>query len=244
MDPNGTSLVHIPSDLITGLHRVIGVEASLKTLPSNSKLHRAWQAAVEKVTINHSVLRADDVNTLAKLVNLGELNFKGSAAEAEQTSHPAWHIIVCAAPRLTRLKKISLVDIPEEFQVLRSMAGMEGLVHRLEALEIRDGSHIISANDLCALRSLTALRTLSVDLQSVQPSEMAPHDLGKQLSLLRDLEFITEVGADCDLTILPGSLTSLTSLTLLCAERDLGDEELDVKLLADAASKLTGLCAS
>lgn len=249
VESSSTCIDDIPSEFITDLYRTVGIEAGLKALPSNSKLHRAWQAAVEGVTVTTRELDEHALKNLTKLVNLTQLKFIGPSWHKgnEAACYPVWHVIVSISQYLTRLRSISL-DCPYGSDALRSIAGIKSLVHRLEELKIRSVDLRLEAIDLWALISLTSLTRLCLELEGVESTELAPQDLGKQLSLLRDLEFTTgstKEAEGSDFAIFPGSLSALTSLTFNFDDSGCGaeveEEAACEQFLVSAVRNLAGL---
>jgi hypothetical protein len=180
-------------------------------------------------------LNDKDLHVIAKYENLEKL----SLGYADSVCVPPWHAVGWLAPSLTRLTSLSIDDGSESYDVLRTLMGTERLRSRLEELSISDSSHSLSCSDLRALTALPALHSLSLECSELQSGvgqlAQTHHDSLQELSLSFTAED-DDSTQPCSLAIFPGSLTSLTSLTLL-HRGDLGKQD---QLIA-AVSALTNL---
>lgn len=199
---------------------------------------------MKKVTLDVGLLRATDFKFLSTLVNLTELRFQGGG-HPHQTGQLVSQVVVSASALLEHLKIIRVLHVPQGFQVLRSISGLEDLARRLEVLVILDPRHAFDDDDLWALCSLTALRTLCLGYESFQCSALAAEDLSEQLSLLpQELQITTnDLEEQPGLRVFPGSLTALTSLNF-CVEGDDDDCLLQTRSTHTSGSWPTQLATS
>ncbi len=130
------SIEDLPQELLSLVFRVTGVQAALSTLPKNSKLHGAWQAAVRsfKNYNDHDDITytEHDIAIIKKLVNLESTSLAGG----DYSEAPVWKILAQVVPALTRLTSIALNGCPGSLRALPVVAVIDGLRSRLQELHI------------------------------------------------------------------------------------------------------------
>lgn len=207
------NIAYLPDELLGLLFRTVGLKAALASLPGNRKLHTAWQATVQSVSIPASTLRVDDINILSKLVGLEKLRFHGGTPGAV----PVWRVAGTVARSLTRLRSLTLDQVPSGFTAFRNIAYAEGFATRLQELTINDAQHALCADDLLAMAHLEALTCLDLETMGMASSAEELRDVCSQVTCLAALKWrvhkslVVPAGT---LAVLPGSLTSLTALVL------------------------------
>jgi hypothetical protein len=237
MEPD--RLEALPEELLAGIVRKVGVEAMKPQLRASSRLHKAWQRAVERLRIGAGQVGDADLATISKYTSLRAL----SLIKLGATDAVAWRIVGCLAPRLPRLPQLEALVVRscyDTFGLLRTIP-LVGLGSRLQRLQLEEWDARLRTIMLYpALRQLTALSSLELlcgDLQLTDAAEL--RSACGQLRCLRELKLATAATLQEPLlAILPGSLSGLTRLKLYtCAPAS----QPQPQPLAAAVSGLFGL---
>ncbi len=220
------------------LFRVAGLQAVLSSLPKNSKLHGAWQAAVTSVRIDPAILAEHDVSVLRKLANLEKITFSG----APPTEVPMWRVLALVAPALTRLNSIAFNGPLEAYQALIGAAYLDGISARLQELRVDDTRNTLCPSYIWALADLKGVSQLMLGCKSLIGSPDQLRRPCSKLGHVRDLHLMVSNLKDVSLeqlAVFPGSLTALTALKL--EDYYHGDLVLQSRQLASAVSNLSNL---
>jgi hypothetical protein len=231
------SFLQNPSDeLLASLCQTVGAHKFQPTSGTSSSLHRAWQSEVSSLRTT-ALLTDEDLRLIKKYVNLQQLRL--GTNPSSPYGRPAWFSVAKLAPSLTNLVELAISSgDSSSYDVLKTLVGLESLRTRLKRLALTSGQifngtlpYIINDDTIHALSDLKGLRSLILQYQAVRASHEALQLCTSQLSRLTALalhSFETEEDISSydgsKLSIFPGSLTNLVSLSLCQA---LDYEELD-----------------
>jgi hypothetical protein len=240
---NDTILMSLPHDMLIQLCRHVGLKAALASLIHTSKLHKAWQAAVETVRVCVSDLELDDIAILRKYVNLTDLHFHGECSRGA----PLHRIMASVAPALHRLSLLHIDVGRGGFQVLKSLTGVATLSASLNDLIIIDARHTLTPEDLVALVDLRALTYLELECRTVRGEPQQLRSISDQLRSLNTLELCTQDNSrqhrmePALLAAFPGSITSLETLDLRFRDGQARAGSSSEQQLVATVSRLTNL---
>ena len=237
------ALEALPDDLVAALCRPEGVEATRKAFSACSRLHKAWQRAVRSLRVGGVEER--DLSLLAKYSGLRSLSIDGDTDYSGYTKAlPAWHVVGALASKLPKLEALHVSEL-DAFHVLHAIIPAESLRARLTRLDLADEHHSMVTGELRALGSLPSLRSLALRCNYIWAQVRNAHlQLGSQLSSLRELTLgmsSLECTTGDALSALPGSLTSLTSLSLSNYGGNVAEQTKQQMFVVTAASCLTNL---
>ena len=229
----------LPEELVIRLIRRAGVAASLAKLAGqgSSRLHRAWQAAVKRLTISDKLTPADR-EIIAKFPGLEHLSFV-----RVQQGPPVWHALLGAAS-LSGLKCLSIIRCHDTFGVLRFLPGCKQLQRSIQALALVDEEQDLTDLDVWGLEGMTKLKHLGIRCRQLHGDFADAAGMLSQLSALQRLAFTTiDTPTPAQLAVLPGSMLQLTRLDLHGVSSRITQATLASQQqgLAAAVSRLTNL---
>jgi hypothetical protein len=255
----GSEFIDLPVEVAGRVFKLTGLNAALESLPFNSQLHTAWRCAVTGIIVHRpNSLTSDDIKLLSKFSNVSKLSFTLpffylkraalSAGDAQQSKPvvPIWQVLSAIAPVCQHLTEISIGDrVSGAGEALRVIGATSVLFSRLKRLSISDAEHALGADDLWALGNLKGLELLTLNVKAAQGTVgKQPLDLAEDLPHLKHVELCTRTrcaAADAAfLAVLPGSVTSATSLVLHLQSTGSSEQQRAEQLVA-AVSRLTKL---
>lgn len=238
-DHAAVDLVDLPEELLSLLCRNVGIDAALRALPANNRLHNAWQAAVREARVPISSFTEQDIAVLCKLKNIERLKFEAGVSRDAPYDVPLWRIVSTTAKHLSCLTSLTFNAVPGCLGLLRTLHGAGSLAQRLKGLCLISYKEVLECDDIWALVELEALHTLQLGFDHISITEAQLKRISSRISTsLRSLHLVA-IGkglSPSSQAIFPGSLANLTSLTLTST-----DDREDTQCLVQAVSGLTNL---